>query len=81
MVAAVPFPGRRALPGGLLSERLYTVAEAAEQLRVAPIWLYRRTRIRAVPHRRLGKLVRFTHSDIGAIIAAARARSASHPAS
>jgi excisionase family DNA binding protein len=49
---------------------LYTVQEAASRLGMAPSWLYQRTRINAVPHRKMGKYVRFSESDLEAIISA-----------
>lgn len=48
---------------------LYSVTEAAAVLRVAPKWLYERTRKNAIPFRRLGKYVRFSDSDLAAIVA------------
>jgi excisionase family DNA binding protein len=47
---------------------LYSVQEAAARLSVAPKWLYERTRKNAIPYRRLGKYVRFSESDLEAII-------------
>ena len=47
---------------------LYTVSQAASILQVAKIWIYERTRKRAIPHRKLGKHIRFTDSDLSAII-------------
>jgi excisionase family DNA binding protein len=44
----------------------FTVQEAAEILGVAPGWLYERTRRKAIPHRKLGKYVRFTAEDLTA---------------
>lgn len=52
--------------------RLYTVQEAATKLRVAAKWLYERTRINAIPYRRFGKYVRFSESDLEAIIESAQ---------
>jgi excisionase family DNA binding protein len=51
---------------------LYSVQEAAAKLRVAPKWLYERTRKNAIPYRRLGKYVRFSESDLEAIINGAK---------
>ena len=48
---------------------LYSVPEAAAKLCVAPKWLYERTRKNAVPHRRLGKYIRFSDADLAAIVA------------
>ncbi len=47
---------------------LYTVPQAAAILQVAEIWIYERTRKRTIPHRKLGKHIRFTDSDLSAII-------------
>ena len=48
-----------------------TVNEAAERLGVKRSWIYERTRRNKIPHRRLGKFVRFTEQDIRAIADAA----------
>jgi excisionase family DNA binding protein len=50
---------------------LFTVDEAAERLGLRSSWLYERTRRSAIPHRRLGKYVRFTEEDLQAISDAA----------
>ena len=55
--------------------RLFTIEEAAEALRIPISWLYERTRRNAIPCRRLGKYVRFTHHDLMEIISATE----SHP--
>jgi len=34
-------------------------------------WIYERTRRKAIPHRKLGKFVRFTEEDLRAIVEAA----------
>jgi hypothetical protein len=39
---------------------------------MAPKWLYERTRKNAIPYRRLGKYVRFSESDLEAIIKSAQ---------
>jgi excisionase family DNA binding protein len=44
-----------------------TVDEAAERLGVKRSWIYERTRRNTIPHRKLGKFVRFTEQDIRAI--------------
>ncbi|MCI0626635.1 MAG: helix-turn-helix domain-containing protein [Acidobacteria bacterium] len=49
--------------------QLYTLEEAASLLRRKPNWLYAKTRDRLVPHRRFGKFIAFTQTDIEAIIA------------
>jgi excisionase family DNA binding protein len=48
-----------------------TVEEAAERLGVTCGWIYERTRRKAIPHRKLGKFVRFTEEDLQAICDAA----------
>jgi excisionase family DNA binding protein len=48
-----------------------TVDEAAERLGVKRSWIYERTRRNTIPHRKLGKFVRFTEQDIRAIAEAA----------
>ena len=55
--------------------RLFTIEEAAEVLRIPISWLYERTRRNAIPCRRLGKYVRFTHNDLMEIISSTE----SHP--
>ena len=51
---------------------LYSVQEAAAKLCVSSKWLYERTRKNAIPYRRLGKYVRFSDSDLEAIIKSAQ---------
>lgn len=48
-----------------------TVEEAAQRLGVTVGWIYERTRRKAIPHRKLGKFVRFTEEDLRAIVEAA----------
>jgi excisionase family DNA binding protein len=48
--------------------RLYTVSQAAAFLRLSQTWIYERTRKDAIPHRKLGKYIRFTDSDLSEII-------------
>jgi excisionase family DNA binding protein len=48
-----------------------TVEEAAQRLGVTVGWIYERTRRKAIPHRKLGKFVRFTEEDLQAIVEAA----------
>jgi len=48
-----------------------TVDEAAERLGVKRSWIYERTRRNTIPHRKLGKFVRFTEQDLRAIADAA----------
>jgi excisionase family DNA binding protein len=45
-----------------------TVEEAAQRLGVTAGWIYERTRRKAIPHRKLGKFVRFTEEDLRAIV-------------
>ena len=47
---------------------LYTVSQAAAILHLAEAWIYERTRKKAIPHRKLGKHIRFTDSDLSAIV-------------
>ena len=58
-------------PPVAISKIFYTVEEAAARLGMKPSWLYERTRRKAIPHRRLGKYVRFTEDDLRAISEAA----------
>ena len=58
-------------PSGNISRVFLTVDEAAERLGVKRSWIYERTRRNTIPHRRLGKFVRFTEQDIRAIADAA----------
>ena len=48
-----------------------TVEEAAQRLGVTVGWIYERTRRKTIPHRKLGKFVRFTEEDLRAIVEAA----------
>ena len=48
-----------------------TVEEAAQRLGVTAGWIYERTRRKSIPHRKLGKFVRFTEEDLRAIVEAA----------
>ncbi len=48
-----------------------TVEEAAQRLGVTAGWIYERTRRKAIPHRKLGKFVRFTEEDLRTIVEAA----------
>ena len=66
---------------------LYTVEEAAALLRVRPSWLQRKAAARAVPCTFLGKHLRFSRTDLDAVIASGaqhprspRQRSATAPA-
>lgn len=51
-----------------LNGPLYTVSQAAAILQVAEVWIYERTRKKTIPHRKLGKHIRFTDSDLSAVI-------------
>jgi excisionase family DNA binding protein len=62
----------RAMAADKSSTVLYSVQQAAARLSVAPKWLYERTRKNAIPYRRLGKYVRFSESDLEAIIKSAK---------
>jgi excisionase family DNA binding protein len=55
----------------MMGKMFYTVEEAAARLGMKVSWLYERTRRKAIPHRRLGKYVRFTEEDLRAISNAA----------
>ena len=48
-----------------------TVEEAAQRLGVTVGWIYERTRRKAIPHRKLGKFVRFTEEDLRSIVESA----------
>lgn len=48
-----------------------TVEEAAQRLGVTVSWIYERTRRKLIPHRKLGKFVRFTEEDLQKISDAA----------
>lgn len=66
-------PGGSDSPAGVdgTEPTLFTVQEAARRLNVPATWLYERTRKDAIPCHRFGKYVRFTVSDLEAIIDAA----------
>ena len=48
-----------------------TVDDLAATLGVHPSWVYERTRLNLIPHRRYGRLIRFDPEDVAAIKAAA----------
>lgn len=50
--------------------RLYTPAEAAQYLAVKESWLRRKVTERAIPHRFLGKHLRFSITDLQTIVTA-----------
>ncbi len=54
-----------------MNRMFLTVEEAAQRLGVTVGWIYERTRRKAIPHRKLGKFVRFTEDDLKAISEAA----------
>ncbi|WP_160050975.1 helix-turn-helix domain-containing protein [Nocardiopsis sp. FR4] len=53
---------------GSVPERLLTIPEAARVLAVPESWLRERVRLRRIPHRRLGKHVRFSTADLEQIV-------------
>ena len=55
----------------LIGKLFLPVEEAAQRLGVTVGWIYERTRRKAIPHRKLGKFVRFTEDDLRAIVEAA----------
>ncbi len=59
---------------GEVPGRLLTIPEAARLLAVPESWLRERVRLRRVPHRRLGKHVRFTARDLEEIVERAAQR-------
>lgn len=54
-----------------IAKLFLTAEEAAQRLGVTLSWIYERTRRKAIPHRKLGKFVRFTEEDLQAISEAA----------
>ena len=48
--------------------RLYTVQEIAKLLNVSTNWFYERTRRDAIPFHKFGKYIRFTESDLAALV-------------
>jgi excisionase family DNA binding protein len=64
-------PATTAASGVTIGKMFLTVAEAAARLGMTPSWIYERTRRKAIPHRKLGKFVRFTEQDLQAIADAA----------
>ncbi|MCI0624795.1 MAG: helix-turn-helix domain-containing protein [Acidobacteria bacterium] len=54
---------------GNLESRLYSVAQASKILGLPTTWIYERTRKDAIPFHKLGKYIRFTPSDLAAILA------------
>jgi len=41
-----------------------TLGEAAKILHVSPAWLYKRVEKGEIPHRRIGRMIRFHRKDI-----------------
>jgi excisionase family DNA binding protein len=54
-----------------MGKMFLTVDEAAQRLGVTVGWIYERTRTKRIPHRKLGKFVRFTEDDLQKISEAA----------
>ncbi len=52
----------------LLNGRFYTISQMAELLDLSTNWFYERTRKNAIPFHKLGKHIRFTESDLAAIL-------------
>jgi excisionase family DNA binding protein len=50
--------------------RLYTADQAAAFLQVSPSWLRKKATARAIPCTFIGKHLRFSSSDLAAIVAA-----------
>ena len=48
--------------------RLYTVQEISKLLNVSTNWFYERTRRDAIPFHKFGKYIRFTESDLEALM-------------
>lgn len=46
---------------------LYTAEEAAPLVKLTPYWLKYRARLGVIPHRRVGRLLRFAREDLEAI--------------
>ena len=55
----------------LVGKIFLTAEEAAQRLGVTVGWIYERTRRKAIPHRKLGKFVRFTEEVLRAMVEAA----------
>jgi excisionase family DNA binding protein len=51
-----------------LNGRFYTISQMAELLNLSSNWFYERTRKDAIPFHKLGKHIRFTESDLAAIL-------------
>ena len=62
-----PIPSRPNSTPGPGNDSLYTISQAAKILQMSVTWLYERTRKASIPHRKMGKYVRFTKADLSAI--------------
>jgi excisionase family DNA binding protein len=58
---------------------LYTVAEAAELLNVTQNWLEESVSAQTIPHRRLGRKIRFSQADLDSLIEQSARRPVSSP--
>ena len=65
----IPLAPEAVVVMGNLESRLYSVAQASRILGLPPTWIYERTRKDAIPYHKLGKYIRFTVSDLAAILA------------
>ena len=63
-----PIPPEPNSTTGRESDQLYTISQAADFLHLSVTWLYERTRKATIPHHKMGKYIRFTESDLSAII-------------
>jgi excisionase family DNA binding protein len=55
-------------------EKLYPLAEVAEFLTISPLTLAKWAREGRIPHKRVGRLFRFSESDVAAIVRAFAAK-------
>lgn len=58
----------RGFPDESRNTSMYTVTQAAQILGLSVTWIYSRTGKKAIPHHKFGKYIRFTASDIAAIL-------------
>jgi excisionase family DNA binding protein len=65
--ASTPDPSPQSDSPATIVKMFFTVDEAAIRLGVKPGWIYERTRRKMIPHRKLGKFVRFTEADLQTI--------------
>lgn len=54
-------------PEQAVDQILYTPDEASEIVKLTPYWLKYRARLGEIPHRRVGRLIRFAFEDLEAI--------------